>query len=156
MALLSYSITSGIPVTLTCVKCWSINHQNHKHTYSHEVCDQNDRSNRCNTLYGCDDWYFSIWHMSMSQEFHWQLSNWVGPKCHIIPWPIFWDAYLSVRVTKWSSWFNSTCLMVLKIITSNPFIVIWQIVASLKFYDFHLVIDIIFIVQRFSFGFNGK
>ena len=77
--LLSYSIASGIPVTLTRVKCWNINHQNHKHTYSHEVRDQNDRSNRCNTLYGCDDWYFSIWHVSMSQEFHWQLSNWVGP-----------------------------------------------------------------------------
>ena len=76
---LSYSIASGIPVTLTRVKCWNINHQNHKHTYSHEVHDQNDRSNRCNTLYGCDDWYFSIWHVSMSQEFHWQLSNWVGP-----------------------------------------------------------------------------
>ena len=76
---LSYSIASGILVTLTIVKCWNINHQNHKHTYSHEVHDQNDRSNRCNTLYGCDDWYFSIWHVSMSQEFHWQLSNWVGP-----------------------------------------------------------------------------
>ena len=82
---LSYSIASGIPVTLTRVKCWNINHQNHKHTYSHEVHDQNDRSNRCNTLYGCDDWYFSIWHVSMSQEFHWQLSNWVGPiKIHVL------------------------------------------------------------------------
>ena len=78
MALLSYSIASGIPVTLTCVKCWNINHRNHKHTYSHEPHDQNDKSNRCHTLYDCDDWYFSIWHVSMSLEFHWQLSNWVG------------------------------------------------------------------------------
>ena len=81
MDVLSYSIASGIPVTLTRVKCWNINHQNHKHTYSHEVHDQNDRSNRCNTLYDCDDWYFSIWQPSMSQEFQWQLSNWVGPLC---------------------------------------------------------------------------
>ena len=79
MALLSYSIASGIPVTLTRVKCWNINHQNHKHTYSHEPHDQNDKSNRCHTLYDCDDWYFSIWHVSMSLEFHWQLSNWVEP-----------------------------------------------------------------------------
>ena len=87
--LLSYSIASGIQVTLTRVKCWNINHQNHKHTFSHEVHDQNDRSNRCNTLYGCDDWYFSIWHVSMSLEFHWQLSNWVGLLCRNIrkTWP---------------------------------------------------------------------
>ena len=39
--------------------------------------DQNDKSNRCHTFYDCDDWYFSIWHVSMSLEFHWQLSNWV-------------------------------------------------------------------------------
>ena len=76
MALLSYLIASGIPVALTIVKCWNIYHQNHKHTYSHEPHDQNDKSNMCHTLY---DWYFSIWHASMSLEFHWQLSNWVGP-----------------------------------------------------------------------------
>ena len=79
--LLTHSIASGIPVALTIVKCWNINHQKHKHTYSHEIHDQNDRSNRCYILYGCDDWYFSIWHVSMSQEFHGQLSNWVGPLC---------------------------------------------------------------------------
>ena len=55
MALLSYSIASGIPVTLTLVKCLNINHQNHKHTYSHQPHDQNDKSNRCHTLYDCDD-----------------------------------------------------------------------------------------------------
>ena len=77
--LLNYSIASGIPVALTIVKCWNINYQNHKHTYSHEPHDQNDKSNRCNTLYDFDDWYFSIWQSSMSQEFQWQLSNWVGP-----------------------------------------------------------------------------
>ena len=33
----------------------NINHQNHKHTYSHDLYDQNDRSNRFNTLYDCDD-----------------------------------------------------------------------------------------------------
>ena len=77
--LLTYSIASGIPVVLTIVKCWIINHQNHKHTYSHEFHDQNDRSNRCNTFYDCGDWYFSIWQSSMSQKFYWQLSDWVGP-----------------------------------------------------------------------------
>ena len=61
MALLSYSIASGIPVALTIVKCWNINHQNHRHTYSHEPHDQNDKSNRCYTLYDCDDWYFITW-----------------------------------------------------------------------------------------------
>ena len=27
---------------------------------------------------GSEDWYFSIWQLSMPLEFHWQLSNWVG------------------------------------------------------------------------------
>ena len=47
MALLSYSIASGIPVTLTHVKCSNINHHSQKHIYSHESRDQNDKSNRC-------------------------------------------------------------------------------------------------------------
>ena len=57
--LLSYSTASGIPVALTIVKCWNINHQNHKHTYSHEAHDQNDKFARFYTLYDYDDWYFS-------------------------------------------------------------------------------------------------
>ena len=55
---------------------------NHKHTYSHEPNDQNDKSNRCCILYDCDDWYFSTWHSSMPLELHWQLSNWIGLLFH--------------------------------------------------------------------------
>ena len=47
MDILSYSIASGIPVALEIGKCLNINHQNHKHTYSHEPHDQNDKSNDC-------------------------------------------------------------------------------------------------------------
>jgi len=86
MALLSYSIASGIPVALTIVKCWNINHQNHRHTYSHEPHDQNDKSNRSYTLYDCDDWYFITWHPLLPLEFHWQLSNWVGIIIHMLTW----------------------------------------------------------------------
>ena len=78
MALLSYSIVSGVPVTLTRVKCWNINHQNHKRTYSHEPHDENDKSTQYYTLCDFDDWYFSIWQSSMPLEIHWQLNNWVG------------------------------------------------------------------------------
>ena len=79
--ILSYSIASGMPVALTIVKCWNINHKNHKHTYFYEPHDQNDKSNRYYTLYDCDDWYFRSWQLSMPLEFCWQLSNWVGPMC---------------------------------------------------------------------------
>ena len=126
MALLSYSIASGIPVTLTRVKCWNINHQNHKHTYSHEPHDQNDKSNRCHTLYDCDDWYFSIWHVSMSLEFHWQLSNWVG-----LLWCTWWTRKSSHNVSahnsptqllncQWNSCDIDTCQM-LKYQSSQPY-----------------------------------
>ena len=74
---LSYSIASGIPVALTIVKCWNINHQNNRYTYSHESLGQNDKCTKYYTLYNFDDWYFSTWQSSMPLEFHWQLINWV-------------------------------------------------------------------------------
>jgi len=92
LALLSYSIAGGIPVTLTCVRCWNINHQNHKHTYSHKPHVQNDKSNRCHTLYDCDDWYFNTWRVSVSLEFHWQLSNWVG-----LMWSSMWITFRIIK-----------------------------------------------------------
>ena len=104
---LSYSIASGIPMTLTIVKCWNNNHQSHKHTYSHEVHDQNDRSNRSNTLYDSDDWHYSIWHSLMSQEFHWQLSNWVGPIWAKNLIEYYWKTYLTLSfLSVWPLFLN--------------------------------------------------
>ena len=48
------------------------------HTYSYAPHDQNDKHDRFNALYDCDDWYFSTLQSSMPLESHWQSSNWVG------------------------------------------------------------------------------
>ena len=45
-----------------------------------------------------DDWYFSIWQSSMSQEFHWQLSNWVGPFLLDFRPVYFWQELCSFKV----------------------------------------------------------
>ena len=50
-------------------------------------------------VYGSDDWYFSTWQWSMSLEFHWQLSNWVGPLNSYIVWYI--NIYSFFWLTLW-------------------------------------------------------
>ena len=64
--LLRYSIWLLMPVALTITNCCNINHKNHKHTSSHAPNDQNDKCDRYNALYDCDEWYFSTWRSSMS------------------------------------------------------------------------------------------
>ena len=76
---LSYSIASGIPVTLTCVKCWNISHHSHIRYYIYEIYHFDHELHENVYVYGSDDWYFSIWHVSMSLKFHWQLSKWLRP-----------------------------------------------------------------------------
>ena len=82
--LLSYSIWPSMPEALVIVKCWNISHHSHIRHYiyhifhfNHEVREVHE--NMHVYVYGSDDWYFIIWHVSMSLEFHWQFSNWVGP-----------------------------------------------------------------------------
>ena len=75
---LSYSIASGIPVTLTRVKCWNIIHQSHIRYNIYKIYHFDYEVHEIIYVYDSDDWYFSTWQLPMPLEFHCQLSSWVG------------------------------------------------------------------------------
>ena len=64
---------------LRIVKCSNISHHSHIRYDTYQIYHFDHAVHENMYVCGSDDWYSSIWHVSMSLEFYWPLSNWVEP-----------------------------------------------------------------------------
>ena len=75
---ISFSFWPSMPLALTIIRCWNINHHSHIRHYIYHIYHFDHKVHDNIYVYGSNDWYFCTWRLSTPLALTVRLSNLVS------------------------------------------------------------------------------